>query len=225
VAKKSRTPPPPRRVQSPKTRSSAGGGTGVDRRLAILIAVAALGFAGLGIAIGLIVMGGSDSDSARAALEEAGCTLQTFPAQQANHVDRLPDGFEYNSDPATSGPHFPEWATWDVYDDPVEEIRLVHNLEHGGVVIQYGDDVPQAQVDALIDWYRGAPEGIVIAPRPDLGNVIALSAWNADPGADDGEGILAKCQRFDQAAFDAYMDAYAFKGRERFDKEQLAPGT
>ncbi len=105
---------------------------------------------------------------------------------------------------------------------------MVHNLEHGGVVIQYGRRVPEATVRQLVEWYRDDPNGIVIAPLPALGSTIALAAWNADLST-TGElrserGILAKCTRFDEAAFDAFMDDYAFRGPERFPEQQLAPG-
>jgi hypothetical protein len=94
-------------------------------------------------------------------------------------------------------------------------------------VIQYGEDVPQSTVDQIVDWYRDDPNGIVIAPLPELDDQIALAAWvtsDADPEA-PGEGVVAKCPRFDEAAFDAFLDTYAFKGPERFPRGDLQPGT
>lgn len=95
-------------------------------------------------------------------------------------------------------------------------------------MIQYGKDVPQATVDQIVDWYRKAPDGIVIAPLPALGKLIALAAWNAElSGGGDKKserGILGEVPKFDEKAFDAFMDAYAFKGPERFAKDQLEPG-
>ena len=82
----------------------------------------------------------------------------------------------------------------------------------------------------MIEWYRDDPNGIVIAPRPSLGNRIALAAWDADPDqpgeeAPPGRGILAKCPGFDKEAFDAFRDEYGFKGPERFPREALSPGS
>jgi hypothetical protein len=196
----------------------------------ILLVVAALGFVGLGVALALVAFSGSDSGgSVDTGALGGGCTLQTFPGQGAEHVATLPSGFKYNSDPPTTGPHNPDPATFDVYDEPVDQMQLVHNLEHGGVVIQYGDEVPREQVDAIVDWYRERPNGIIIAPRAKLGDQIALGAWNAEPREENdddlGMGILAKCRAFDEDAFDTFMDRYAFKGPERFPEEALAPGA
>ena len=54
------------------------------------------------------------------------------------HIQRLGDPHvPYNSDPPTSGPHMPGIAPWGFYDKPIPKEYQVHNLEDGGVVIQY----------------------------------------------------------------------------------------
>jgi hypothetical protein len=230
VAKKARTPPPPRRpVQAPRTRTGAGRAAD-RRRFLVPAALAGLGLVALIVVGALFAFGGdNDSGSGPSALREAGCTLQAFPAQSRDHVQELPEDFKYNSSPPTSGPHHPQPAPFDVYEEPVEQFRLVHNLEHGGVVIQYGRRVPEQTVNQIVDWYRDEPNGIVIAPLPSLGNTIALAAWTAEVDASGaaegrGEGILAKCERFDEKAFDSFMDEFAFRGPERFPEDQLSPG-
>ena len=193
----------------------------------ILMGISALGFVGLAVVLGVFLLSGGGSSAAT--IEDAGCTVQTFPGQGQRHVDQLPRNFEYNSDPPTSGPHNPVWAPWDAYDDPVDPLRFVHNLEHGGVVVLYGDEVPRADVDALIDWYRDDPDGILVAPYPKNGNQISLSAWTADVDAvgeaTNQRGVLMKCPGFREDAADAFVDEYGFRGPERFPRDQLAPGT
>lgn len=227
MAKKPRTPPPPRRVQAPRTRTTPR--SAEDRkRIALLGGGAALALLALAAVVGFFALSGSDGGGDPAALEDAGCTVQTFPAQQGDHVTELPAGYEHNSDPPTSGAHNPQPAAWDLYDEPVDQLILIHNLEHGGVVIQYGDDVPEADVGALVDWYRDDPNGIVIAPRSELGNQIALEAWNGEQhgngNSETGTGVLAKCPRFDKGAFGAFLDEYGFKGPEAFPRDSLQPG-
>jgi hypothetical protein len=230
VAKKSRTPPPPRRVQSPKPRP--GERTAEDRkRLLVLLGIAGTGFLGLAAALALFAFGGSDTGDATEAIEAAGGTLQVVQAEGiGNHVETAPKRSEYNTWPPSNGPHYPLPPPFDVYDEPVEQFRLVHNLEHGGVVIQYGDEIPQAQIDQLIEWYRDDPNGIVIAPFPELNDEFTLAAWTADVDAggqvEEGSarGRLARLPRFDEEAFDAFIDAYRAKGPERFPLDQLAPG-
>ena len=228
MAQKPRTPPPPRRVQAPKTRSTPRSAED-RRRLLKLAGAAALTLAALAVVVGFFafVRGGGGGDTA--ALGEAGCTVETFPAQRGDHVSELPPGYEHNSDPPTSGAHNGQPAAWDVYEEPVDQLILIHNLEHGGVVIQYGDDVPESDVAAVVDWYRDDPNGIVVAPREELGDRIALQAWTGEEfegatGEQHGTGVLAKCPRFDEAAFDAFVDEYGFKGPEPFRRGDLQPG-
>ena len=46
-------------------------------------------------------------------------------------------GIAYNSNPPTSGTHFPVWAKPGVYDRLMSDGYLVHSLEHGYVIISY----------------------------------------------------------------------------------------
>jgi len=228
VAKKARTPPPPRRVQAPKQRR-AEPREGRRRQLALIVggAVAAAAIAAGGVAAYVALGGGS---SAEDTLRSAGCEVERKPAQGRQHVEELDEDFEYNTFPPTSGPHFGAPATWDVYSEPVEQFRLVHNLEHGGVIVQYGEDVPESAVAEIREWYLDDPNGIVVAPLPELEDKVALTAWTAPdpvPGEEPapGEGVLATCSGFDAAAFDEFKDAYGFRGPERFRREDLQPGT
>jgi hypothetical protein len=170
--------------------------------------------AGVIVAIALAAGGGGDG-GLREGLAAAGCTAQTFPAMGRQHVEQLKKGFKYNSDPPTSGPHHPTPAIWNVYDTTVEQFRLVHNLEHGGLIVQYGDEVPQATVQQIVGWYRADPNGIIVAPLPRLGDTIALTAWTH----------LASCPRFDEKAFDEFRDTYRGRGPERIPVEALQPGS
>jgi hypothetical protein len=65
-----------------------------------------------------------------------------LPPGQKRHVNSLPKAFKYNTNPPSSGPHFPLTIFWGMYDAPVDRLRSVHNLEHGGIVIYYGPNVP-----------------------------------------------------------------------------------
>jgi hypothetical protein len=177
--------------------------------------VVAAGAVGIALAVG----GGSGSDEGVA----GACNRQTFEGQGARHVEELREGFEYNSTPATSGPHFPTPAIWNVYDQPVPEIRLVHNLEHGGVVVQYGDEVPPGAVQQIVDWYAEDPNGMIVAPLPEdapanLANRITLTAWTH----------LATCTTFDEDAFSDFRDDYRGPdgdAPEKFPLDDLTPGT
>ena len=170
-------------------------------------ALAGLGVVGLIVIGALFAFGGdNDSSSGPGALREAGCTLQAFPAQSRDHVQELPENFKYNSSPPTSGPHHPQPAPFDVYEEPVEQFRLVHNLEHGAVAIQYGERVPEATVARLQEYYREDPNGLIVAPHPRLNDEIALTAWTH----------LAKGKRFDAA--DRTVQHHGFRSISRWMK-------
>jgi hypothetical protein len=178
---------------------------------AIIVAAAAVGIA---MAVGGGGDGGEEAEAVSPVYTQAGCTYVNRPSMGRQHVNELQSDFEYNTEPATSGPHFGVPAIWNAYDQPVEEIRLVHNLEHGGVIVQYGDDIPEEDVNAIIAWYRPDPNGIIVAPNPDLGSEVALTAWTQ----------LLRCPGFDEAAFTKFREDYRFNGPEAFPPEALAPG-
>ena len=92
--------------------------------------------------------------------------------------------------------------------------QVVHNLEHGGIFIQYGKDVPQATVDQLKAFYDSHQNGTLLAPLASLGSKIAIGVWTTKSATkpDNGTAYLAKCTTFDEAAYAAFFKAYQFKG-------------
>jgi hypothetical protein len=181
----------------------------------ILAAIALVGLVMLaGVLIWLSQRGGGDSQEVADKMRAAGCTYQTTAAEGREHVR---DGAKvnYKTSPPTSGNHYAVPVVWSAYDAPVEPERVVHNLEHGGIVIEYGEDVPQATVDELREEYQSDPNGLVLAPLPRLGNQIAFIAWTH----------LAKCPTFDKDAFETFRDAFRAKGPEPRRVSDLAPGS
>jgi hypothetical protein len=141
--------------------------------------------------------------------------VETFPVVGREHVDKPPPASTYNSFPPTSGPHYPDPADWGTYDKPFEQFVLIHNLEHGGIVVQYGKDVPSATVDAIKEWVGEDPDGLVLAPLPQLGSTVALTAWTH----------LMKCSSFDAKAFGEFRDAYRYRGPELLSADSYKPSN
>lgn len=161
-------------------------------------------------------------------MREAGCTYREIPATPARHIaDPSARPEEWTTMPPTSGPHFDAPAIFGIYEEPVQLARGVHNLEHGGITVYYGDDVPDDDVAAIGRFYREDPVGLLVAPLPELNDKIALAAWNHPLEGEEGEetGHLAECTSFDADAFDAFRDELRFKGPERFPPEALQPGS
>ena len=235
MARKDRAPAPPKRpVQAPQRRSTPANPADLARQKRLLYMVAGSGVLALAVVLGVIFLAGGGGKSEAGILEEAGCTLRSFPAQanSSDHSDvpTLASKPKWNSFPPTSGPHHGTSAVWGSYDEPVPLVQTTHNLEHGGIVILYGDGVPDAEVEKLRDWYSDDPNGLVVAPLDTLEDKIALTAWTAPeptPGgdADRGRGYLAECKRFDEGAFDEFRDEHRAKGPERIPLESLTPGS
>jgi Protein of unknown function (DUF3105) len=225
-------PPVPRPrsgKQKANAKATATSGRGSNRRL-LLAMVAAAGVvvvAGFGLAL---LGGDSNAESdAPKLLQAVGCTVKTVDALAGVHSITTPEGTssEWNTSPPTSGPHYELPAKWGGYTDPLNPAQFVHNLEHGGIFIQYGEDVSAATIADLTAFYEEHQNGTLLAPLAGLGSKIALGAWTTDPGSEpvNGTARLATCTAFDEPAFAAFFSAYQFKGPERFPASGLLPGT
>ena len=222
--KRARTPPPPRRtegakrpVQAPRPRGARAArepGGGSETRLRVLAATGVLIVAGLAVGLGL-GLGGGDDDRSAVNLSSSGCTPRTLEEQGREHATVLPADFAYNSFPPTSGFHNPRPAIYNLYTEPVPQMLLVHNLEHGAVVVQYGDRVAQSDLERLRAWYAADPVGLVVAPLPALGDKVAATAWTQ----------LLTCTGFGEQAIASFTEAYRYQGPERFSPETMQPGT
>jgi Protein of unknown function (DUF3105) len=174
----------------------------------------------------LFAAGGGVSADPTAALKKAGCTYKVVTAMKAGvHISNLNAKPNWNTFPPSSGPHYPVPAVWGFYTDPVPLIQAVHNLEHGGIEIEWGNKVPRAEIAKIRQFYDASPNAMLAFPLPKLGNKIALVAWTQKPGESRGQGRIAECTRFNQTAFKAFRDAFRGKGPERFPVAQLRPGS
>jgi hypothetical protein len=245
--KKPRTPPPPRRVQAPKTRSGSSGkgkrAAGIElgdlgaRQRAILYGVAGSGIVALIAVVLLVVLGGGGSSKKAAnLLTAAGCSVKTVrayvPKGQNVHVPSLTKKFPWNTHPPSNGQHYPTWAVWGFYTEPINPRYVVHNEEHGGVILWWGTKVPQATVDQLRDFYNKEPTGTFGTPYPKLGTKVAITAWTGNPrfygsGGNYGQGHIAICPRYDAKTakgFTAFRDAYRGHGPEGVPLSADKPG-
>jgi hypothetical protein len=186
----------------------------------------------LAAALGVFLLGGGSTTKSDAPklLEAAGCTFQTVKSMKSgDHSVLVANGIskKWNTSPPTNGPHYGAPALWGSYTTPLNPAQVVHNLEHGGIFIQYGKDVPSSTVAQLRTFYDGHQNGTVLAPLPSLGSQIALGVWvtNSASTPDSGVAHLAKCTTFDDKAYAAFFDDYQFQGPERFPASSLTPGS
>jgi hypothetical protein len=145
-----------------------------------------------------------------------GCdtTLYEVPIQKSPHVEEC-SVLDHISNPPTSGPHYPRWASFQSYDEPIPRGYLVHALEHGAVMLAYdcpqGCDAEVMAMQAFVDGLEPDPACIapvvnrlIIVPDPALDVPFAAAAW----------GHMLKAQCFDEELVAAFVEAHYASGPE-----------
>jgi Protein of unknown function (DUF3105) len=197
-----------------------------------VLAFAALGVILLAGMLALVAFGGDDGGSA-AAIDTRFCKEQSFPGLEPKHLTNVDANVTYNSFPPSSGPHYQQPAPWGIYEDPVKETILVHNLEHGGIIVQYGD-ISEETLKDIQSFYQDDPYGLVVAPYPRLGKKIALTAWNEPrykqegefENVDPGNGYVLTCTQWDRDAAAKFRDERRNNAGERYGSvSDMAPGS
>ncbi len=124
---------------------------------------------------------------------EASCLVEIDqpPLLPPDHVP-IGTAIEWDSNPPSSGPHFPIWAAFQEYSTPVPRGYYVHDLEHGAIVFLYNCGVAgcpdvvatlEAAANAIPDdpLCAAAEQGVrvrtVITPDPLLDVPVAAAAW------------------------------------------------
>lgn len=206
-----------------------------ERRTLLYLMLAAIsGFVLLGAVIAYVAVGSGDGDGdGSSAISSKDCRETSYKGLAPKHLSSPSEKVKYNSFPPSSGPHYQSPAAWNIYEDPIQQTILVHNLEHGGIIIQYGD-VGSDALDDLRSFYQDDPNGLVVAPYPKLGKRFALTAWNEPAykqegdfkNVDSGKGYVLMCTKFDEKTFAKFRDAHRNKAGERFASvSDMAPGT
>lgn len=105
----------------------------------------------------------------------------------------------YNSNPPTSGPHVGGLARWGIHTAPIPRELQVHNLEDGGVLVQYScpEGCP-GLVEKLEKIVQGYDKFVILAPYPDMDHRIALTAWTR----------IDKFNDFDENRVVRFIEAY-----------------
>jgi hypothetical protein len=148
-----------------------------------------------------------------AAAKAAGCTLQHPPDQGVRHVARKFTEADYNSNPPTSGTHFPDWYEDGKYAPGTtpELGMLVHALEHGRIEIQYKPGTPAATVgrlEKLVDETDSGYHILLFENTTKMPYEVAATAW----------GHLLGCKHMNDKVYDAlraFHADYVDKGPEK----------
>jgi hypothetical protein len=139
-----------------------------------------------------------------AARREAGSSgVREFPQAGRDHIEANQQPDNWNSTPPTSGDHLGSPISGGVYDSEQDERAIVHNLEHGYVVIQY-KGIPEDQVNQLREFVRDrSGSKLLLAPWSGLErDGVALTAWRN----------LETLERVNLTVIRAFMDDYMIPG-------------
>lgn len=154
---------------------------------------------------------GSSIDPRQFETQKAG---EQVPIMGNEHITTGQRFTAYNSTPPTSGPHWSERGKapigWGAYTTQQPDEAVVHNLEHGGVLIAYNgissEDV--ANLKSLRARYPRDKYGavkIVIEPYDRLeSGTIALTAW----------GWIDKMQSYEERRIISFIAAHINRGPE-----------
>ncbi len=104
----------------------------------------------------------------------------------------------YNSEPPTSGAHLPYIAPWGVHTRAIPKELQVHNLEDGGVVVNYRPTCADQVLEALKTIVARYADHVLLAPYPGLDRCIALTAWTR----------IEKLDAVDERRIVRFIDAY-----------------
>jgi hypothetical protein len=157
-------------------RLGAGPSAALDWRILAIGGILVLGLVVLILV--LLFGGGGNSATVGTRQVDAGRT----------HIDEGTQGSGYTSIPATSGPH---WSSanspgpWGVYTTAQPQERMIHNLEHGGVVIWYQPAaISTADLATLTQFVQQqittARFKVILTPwsGSSFDHTIAVTAWD-----------------------------------------------
>lgn len=108
--------------------------------------------------------------------ENLGPIGQIFEEQKVSHIKPGEEHEAYNSNPPTSGAHWVDPAKWGVYNNPLIDEQVVHNLEHGGIWISY-KNIDESTLENLKKIAKANSQSVIISPREGNDSRIVLASW------------------------------------------------
>ncbi len=163
----------------------------------------------------LLVPGGSGRQTSDNNNLNTGGPLEIMDDQGRSHVTPGEPAGPFLTQPAASGPH---WITnpsdivptgsparWGAYAAPLPDEVQIHNLEHGGIILNYNCSEGCAElVDQLQSLIPGQGAQFILAPYPNMESRIAITSWRHQDKMDE----------FDADRLNEFIDAYLDRAPE-----------
>lgn len=185
-----------------------------DHRRANLITVGIAAAVAI-VVVALIVFQPDDpADNVGVVASEANCTeREAFESEGNQHVD-LATRVQYEANPPTTGNHWPPEAVADAgfSEEPIEPESLVHNQEHGQIVIWYNPDASEEILGQIEDMTEQNSINLA-APWDDIDEPYnyVLSAWDGE----NDEGVQMSCELPSQEVWDEWRADFQGRGPEQ----------
>jgi len=134
---------------------------------------------------------------------------QTFEPASRDHV-APGTNVDYETFPPVGGPHYDRPVPVGFYEQELQLPRLVHNLEHGHIVVYYDPSAltPAARdsLDRFVDRHDSTWSAVVVAPYPgdDPSADYVLTAW----------GAKLEMDGYDARVVRAFLSEYIGRGPE-----------
>ncbi|HVE75748.1 MAG TPA: DUF3105 domain-containing protein [Actinomycetota bacterium] len=142
-------------------------------------------------------------------LKAAGCSsIEKKPIMTSTpHLQQDEPAIEYNSSPPTSGRHLSATAPWGSLDEAIEDKLLIHNLEHGGIVIHHKGlpDEQETELEEFVDAFPSSNGGVISQPNPKIDKPVAYASW----------GRLQTCDEFKLSVARNFVKKNCSKGPEQ----------
>ncbi len=163
----------------------------------------------------LLVPGGAGHATSSNSNLNTGGPLPIMDSQGRGHITPGEAGGPFLTQPAASGSH---WisnpsdlvstgspARWGAYAAPLRDEVQIHNMEHGGIVINYNCSAGCSElVDQLQSLIPGSGAQFILAPYPNMPTQIAITAWRHQDTMD----------AFDADRLNEFIDAYLDRAPE-----------
>ena len=113
---------------------------------------------------------------------------EDIPVASRDHIQEGMAATDWPSDPPTSGQHYGQWAPAGFYDEVIPDGYLVHDMEHGYVIVYYNcaavdtdcqtfkTSIESAIADAGVDSATNTVK-VIAVPREGMETPVTYASW------------------------------------------------
>jgi hypothetical protein len=105
--------------------------------------------------------------------------VETFVSEGRDHINLGDPTPAYKTNPPTSGPHSPNTVDYGYYEKRLPFELLVHNIEHGDIVIYYHPELSDEVKGHLkyLSSFTKVGSGVVVLPNEQIEGGVVATAW------------------------------------------------